>query len=138
MATYKGSSIAVLGMIIGIALTVTGWFMISGVASVMPIALLTALFWIGFVLNWSLAVLVSPVMMITKGVGSWKNSIKGMMYFFGATIGAVLSYYIIPHIIEMLPLSDGIGSISWFLLILFWVAIMIIWPSYIITKEYIR
>lgn len=132
-----GNVKAIVGFLFGLALTIFGWYMVDGIAGISPTAMITALFWIGLFVVWGVGVFLTPFMMITKGVGEWKNSVKGILYFFGGYVSSVFSYYFIPVIIDALPLTDSVDKIGYFGLTMFWVIAILIIPIYHSTKSYI-
>lgn len=50
-----------------IILTYVGWYMVPAVANTMPHTYLTALFWIGFVIQWTTLLILIPAFSIIKG-----------------------------------------------------------------------
>lgn len=63
-ASIMGVSAGVLYFIFVIAITIFGWFMINGLASVIEDQLLTVIFWLGLIVNWVLTAIGAPYMKI--------------------------------------------------------------------------
>ena len=60
------ASIGVLIFIFGMALTLKGWFWVTGFAGLSDTPLVTAIFWVGFLLSWISTVFVVPAALIVK------------------------------------------------------------------------
>lgn len=139
MADLKGGTIGILLAVFGIILTIYGWFWIPNIADMLPIGLLKGFFWFGLVCTWLLAFVVTPYMYIIGGNGSLVGVIKGCLTFFAGTFGAVVSYYVIPAIIdvgeEIFSANTDLKPIGWMMMMVLWTIIMIILPAYFITKD---
>ena len=53
MVDVKYSVKAVVGMIIGLLITVFGWFIIPAMSDIIEITQLKAIFWIGLIIYWT-------------------------------------------------------------------------------------
>lgn len=50
-----------------IMITYQAWFMITGISTAMDTTTQQAFYWIGFVINWTMITIVTPVMLILDG-----------------------------------------------------------------------
>jgi hypothetical protein len=129
---------AILGFMIGILLTIFGWYMIPVLSSLLPIASLKTIFWVGILLYWVLAVIVIPFVMVMGGNGDFKGAIIGLGTFLLAYFYSLLSYYIGGGILEALNAvfpSNVFVGLGWFVLYVTWVVSLIIVPSYLTIKD---
>lgn len=61
--------------------------------------------------------------------------IKGVIWFFFGLAYSVLSYYVVPALVDFLP-TTTLQAIFWVGLILTWILAIIIAPAVIITKAF--
>lgn len=137
MVDLKYSSKGVLGALIGILITVFGWYLFSALSSLMPITTLKVMFWIGVFLYWISAVFVIPLMMILGNEGDFKGAIKGIIVFVIGYIISLVLYYTIPPIVETMDSiwpNSTFTSIAWFAIYSLWVLCLIIMPTIITLK----
>ena len=138
MVDVKYSVKAVVGMIIGLLITVFGWFIIPAMSDIIEITQLKAIFWIGLIIYWTLAVVITPVLMIMGGQGEWKGAILGFIFFIGGYILSILLYYIIPPVLESMESWQSISTfvaIGWFTIYTIWTLALIVIPAYLTIKE---
>lgn len=138
MVDIKYGTKGVLGAIIGILITVFGWYLFSVLADIMPINTLKVMYWIGVLLYWVSAIIVLPLMMILSGKGDFKGATYGLIAFVAGYMLSLLLYYIIPPILEAFesirPNSDFV-AIGWFAVYTCWVLGLIIAPSALTLKD---
>jgi hypothetical protein len=136
MANIGGTNIGVIGFLVGLLLTLVGWYMVVAISEAMPIALLSATYWIGFIINWTLAVIITPFMIITRGRGTFLDAGKGMTSFFVMAIFCMITYWTIPPILDSVTLVENMNSIIWIFLGTTWFVALVIIPAYLTTKNY--
>jgi len=136
---FKDAFMGVLTAIMGIALTVVGWFWIDGINTLIELPLLKGIFWVGTIGIWVTSVVIAPYMMISgSNITIW-NVGKGIFLWLAGTFGSMISYYVVPPILSVIDSMTGvdagtqssmISGIAWFILILFWITVIIILPLY--------
>lgn len=132
------SVVGIVGMIFALLITVFGWFMIPALSDILPIASLKAIFWIGIIIYWVLACIVTPILMITGAKGTWKGAILGLFSFIGGYVLSLVIYYTIGYILEAMeswaPNSTFL-SIGWIVVYLIWVLGLIVVPAFLTIKD---
>lgn len=138
MVDIKYGTKGVLGAIIGILITIFGWYLFGALADIMPITELKAIYWIGVLLYWVSAIIVLPLMMILSNKGDFKGAVYGLIAFITGFILSLIMYYVIPPILEafesITPNSTFVG-IGWFAVYTVWILSLIIVPSGITLKD---
>jgi hypothetical protein len=138
MQDMKNSVAGILGALIGMILTVFGWYLIPALSEMLPITSLKAIFWTGLLSYWILSVIITPMLMIMGGKGSFKGVIKGFGFFLIGYIVSLISYYVAPPIIEALDSiwsSSVFTSLGWLAIYLIWILSMLVIPSYLVIKH---
>ena len=62
----ESRTITIKDSLLGIRTTVVGWYMVSPIANTIDDGTLLAIFWIGLIINWVLAVIIAPATMIIR------------------------------------------------------------------------
>lgn len=138
MADLALKTKALIGMIIGLLITVFGWFMISALSDIIENSSLKAIFWIGIILYWASAVLLLPLMMILGGRGNFKGAVSGLVAFMGGYVMSLILYYTIGYVIEAMDAiwaNSTFVAIGWFAVYTLWILGLIIVPVGLTLKD---
>lgn len=138
MVSIKYGTKGILGAIIGILITVFGWYLFPALADLMPITELKVIYWIGVLLYWICCIVILPLMMILSGEGDFKGAMLGLITFVSGYVLSLALYYIIPPILNALnsisPNNTFVG-IGWFAVYTCWILGMVILPSGVTLKD---
>ena len=138
MVDIKHKTKGILGTIIGIMLTVFGYYLFPAMADLMPITALKVIYWVGILMYWISCVVILPLIMILGEEGDFKGVVKGLIVFLSGMILSLGLYYTIPPILEAL---NGISpnnvftGIGWFAVYTCWVLGMIVLPTGVTLKD---
>lgn len=138
MADLKLSVKAVLGLIFGLMITVLGWYLFPALADILPIASLKAIYWIGIILFWASAVIVTPLIMIMGGKGDYKGTMWGLIAFVSGYILSLVLYYTIGYLLEAMQSvypNSTFAGIGWFAIYTIWILGLIIVPTGLALKD---
>ena len=138
MAKLKLGIQAVLGLIIGLLVTVLGWYIVPALSDILPITSLKTIFWIGVISYWITAVIISPLLMIMGGKVNFKGSVLGLIAFIAGYILSLIIYYTAGYILEALDAvfpNSTFLSIGWFGVYVIWILGLIIAPLYLTIKD---
>lgn len=141
MADIKYGVKAIVGAILGILITVFGWYLFSAFADLMPTTELKVMYWIGVLLYWFSAVLILPMMMILSKKGDFKGAIYGLFAFIGGYMLSLLLYYVGAPILEALNSifpNSTFNSILWFGIYTMWLLGLVIAPTALTLKDVIK
>jgi len=141
---FQGTILGMFVFLFGLVMTYYTWNMIVGFYELIDSTLLKVIWTFGFLCMWILNIIVIPYLLIIGSGVKYGNAAKGVIIFLVASFCTLLSYYIIPPIIEALDDITEFGDLTivgeliWFGLILFWVLSLIVYPIFIILKGGIK
>ena len=141
MVDFKKGIIAIIGFVFGIMITVFGWYLVGALSDIIPVTSLKTIFWIGAILFWISAVVISPLLMILGGKPNFKGCIFGLVAFISGYVLSLIIYYTVGYLLEAMESIESSATfltIGWFAVYTIWILGLIIAPLFLVVKDALK